>query len=621
MKKQKNKKAFTLVELLVVIVILALLCIITSVTIFNILNKVYGNIEVQNARILLKNVHELIVSEEIINNDNNLSGIYIIDDNKGYILNANGKCDRFEELDNNQNLCEYCVVKIKDNKINLLMEGKEQNIKKDFDSDELIVEKLNISREEDSLYNELSLFIDWYTINNEINNTERFVALDNKVYRLKDNGDREEVSVLNNSVSVNESKLEIRPDLNYTIAIVTKDNETLVNGDDGNLIEKNDINSEYSLDILALYEELKYVAENYIKNNDVTTDVYLEFDNGVMNVVDEFGNNKQNVTMNKNIIGSGELRINSKNQFSVVIYQDTFDIKNNYGDLKLYNEDLKYSRDMAILIKNLDRLEKLATKYAGNTKSSTYMNLYKKTWLVPFYIRRLKYNSNNYNVITGNDSNFVTYVANNASNLKTYFTNKNSFIVNGDTIDLKHMMASLAGNIYNTDWTYNLAYYESEYDCLVSWAGDLHEFLEYNILKSDVKSQYGSFGAATYELLGNSSTRFSLDDIYADVDTWNIYKNLQGNINLTVTEVFDKYYSGTSSRNYKNRFKSFIKIMNTAGSSDLGINSFNVLVNHFTNMDKSWDTIGTLSVIPTEAEEKEIADNFIKWIQERANKE
>jgi len=622
MRKNKNgtKKAFTLVELLVVIVILALLCIITSVTIFNVLNKVYGNIEVQNARILLKDVNELIVSENITISDRNLNGIYIIDDNKGYKLNSSGERERFNELDNSQNLCDYCVVKIRDEKIELLMEGKEQNIKKNYDSDELIIEKLSVSREDDSLYNELSLFVENYTFNNTVTSKERFVVNGNVVYKLKDNGDKEKIVKLENSISTSESKIVIEPSLNYSIAITTKDNETMVNDNSGNLVEKIDINSEYSADVLELYDELKYVAENYIKNNSITKEVYFEYKNGVMNVVDEFGNYTKNVVMNKNISGSGELKINSSKQFAVTIYKDNYDIKNNYGNLKLYNEDLKYSRDMVILVKNLERLEKVSTKYAGTASSSTYMSFYKKTWLVPFYIRRLKYNSSNYNTITGNDSSFVTYVANNASNLKTYFTNKSTFTVNGDIIDLPHMMASLAGNIYNTDWYYNLVYEELEYDCLVSWAGDLQEFMEYNILKSNIKTQYGSFGSATYKLLGNSSTRFSLDDMYSDVDNWNIYYNLKSNKNLTIAKLFDQYYSGISTRNYKNRFKSFVTIMNSVGSS-LGKKNFSGLVNHFTNMDKDWDTIGTLSVMPTEEEEKQIATNFVNWIQERANKE
>lgn len=621
MKKNRkgNKKAFTLVELLVVIVILALLCIITSVTIFNILNKVYGNIEIQNARVLLKSVNEFILSEKIINSDKNLQGIYIIDDNKGYVLKANGERERFEQFDNNQ--CEYCVVKINnENKINLLMEGKKQDIKKDYDSDEIYVEKLEVSREDASLYNELNLFVDWYVLNNDINSKERFIANNDSIYKLLDNGDRTEIISLKNSISSNESKLEIDSDLNYLITILNDKNELMTNDNKGNLIEKNDINGEYSIEILNLFEELKYVAENYIKNNTISKELYIEYKDGNMYIIDEYGNQKNNIIMNKNIMGSGELRINTQNQFSVVIYQDTFDIKNNYGTLKLYNEDLKYSRDMVLLIKNLERLELLAQKYAGTSTSSVYTNFYKKTWLVPFYIRRLKYNSSQYNIITGNDASFVTYVSNNASYLKNYFTNTNSFTVNGDTIDLKHMMASLAGNIYNTDWKYNLVYEELEYNCLVSWAGDLHEFMQYNILKNDVKTNYGSFGTATYQLLGNSNTRFSLDDIYADVDNWNIFNNLKKNKNVTIAELFSQYYSGESSRNYKNRFTSFITIMNSVGSS-LGKTNFNGLVNYFTNMDKSWDTIGTLTVTPSETEEKEIATNFINWIKERANLE
>jgi len=546
--------------------------------------------------------------------------IYIINDNKGYILKSDGARESVEGFNVE---CDYCVIKYsKDEGLEILSETENQDVRKDYNNSDIYSEKNNISRVNKSLYNELKLFVDWYLLNHEITEKERFVAEGKNIYKLSDDGTKNTIFKLNNSQSVNKSNIYIDSSGDFSIKILNEEKNYYINDEDGKIKEIENINNSFEKDILYLLDELVFVAEKFIANNTITDDVYFEFNDGSINIVDEYGNYIINETVirNKNLSGSGEVLINKNKQYSFTIYEDTYDIKNNYGELKLYKQDLKYSRDMVMLVKNLDRLEKLALKYAGTASSSTYLNFYKKTWLVPFYIRRLKYNSSNYNTITGNDSNFVTYVANNASNLKTYFTNKNTFNVNGVTIDLKHMMASLAGNIYNTDAWYNLVYEELEYDCLVSWAGDLQEFMEYNILKSNIKTQYGSFGEATYKLLGNSSTRFSLDDMYSDVDNWNIYYNLKSNKNLTIAELFDQYYSGISTRNYKNRFKSFIKIMNSVGSS-LGKTNFSGLVNHFTNMDKDWDTVGTLSVMPTEDEEKQIATNFINWIQERANKE
>ena len=45
------------------------------------------------------------------------------------------------------------------------------------------------------------------------------------------------------------------------------------------------------------------------------------------------------------------------------------------------------------------------------------------------------------------------------------------------------------------------------------------------------------------------------------------------------------------------------------------------MVAHFTNIDRGWETIESLEIDPTDAEEQEIANGFIKWIKEQAAKE
>ena len=184
------------------------------------------------------------------------------------------------------------------------------------------------------------------------------------------------------------------------------------------------------------------------------------------------------------------------------------------------------------------------------------------------------------------------------------------------------MAASMAGIMYNTSAIANILYEELEYDCVVSWAGDLHTLMQNSILKNGVKEQYGNYLNATYSLMGKSNTSFSMEDVYADIDAWTLSYNLKENSNLSVEEIFDKYYSGESFRSYKNRFTSYIQIMNTIATQfNSSKTNFEGVVAHFTNADRGWQTIDALEIDPTDAEELEIANGFIKWIKEQAEKE
>lgn len=615
----KKKEGFTLIELLAVLVVLAIISMIGYSMITNTIKTVKYKVEIENTRTLTKVVNDTLFLNEMNNTSINIPGFYVIENDKEYTLDKNGNRTETNNFKYNGKLCDYCIIKINsDKQISIILEGQEQDVVKEFSSSNITSIPLTISREDQSFYNELTLFSDIDINTNNVNYPQRAVAEDTIVSLLSDAGVKTKVYTLSNSSG--QAKINmVSPD--NTIIKIEKGNGYIEKDNSGNLNLTENINKEYSNDILNLYDELKYVANKYILNNNITEEVYFEFQNGTINKVDIYGNydNSVNVAMNKNISGSGELRISPTKQVSVVIYQDNYDIKNDYGNEKLYNQDLKYPRDTVILFKNMHRLELLAEKYTGGNDGSTSTYFTGKSdWLVFYYIRRLKYaDSESYVAVTGSESKFVTYVSNNASNLKNYFTKTNTFTVNGDTIDLKHMAASLAGNMYNTPWTYNLVYEELEYDCLISWAGDLQEFMEYNILKSGVKEKYGSYKDAVYNLMGDNNTRFGMDDVYADIDNWNIYYNFRENKSLNIEEVFDKYYSGVSKRNYKNRYTSFITLINNVGKS-LGKTNFEGAVKHFTDTDKTWDTMGTLSIKPTEAEQTEIAEGFIEWIKDKA---
>ena len=615
----KKKEGFTLIELLAVLVVLAIISMIGYSMITNTIKTVKYKVEIENTRTLTKVVNDTLFLNEMNNTSINIPSFYVIENDKEYTLDKNGNRAETNNFKYNGKLCDYCIIKINsDKQISIILEGQEQDVVKEFSSSNITSIPLTISREDQSFYNELTLFSDIYISTNNVNYPQRAVVEDTVVNLLSDTGVKTKAYTLSNSSGQGKVDM-VSPD---NIIIKIKNGNGYIEKDNsGNLNLTENINKEYSNDILNLYDELKYVANKYILNNSITEEVYFEFQNGTINKVDIYGNydKNANVAMNKNISGSGELRISPTKQISVVIYQDNYDIKNDYGNEKLYNQDLKYPRDTVILFKNMHRLELLAEKYTGGNDgdTSTYFTG-KSDWLVFYYIRRLKYaDSTNYVAVTGSDSKFVTYVNNNGANLKNYFTKTNTFTVGSATVDLKHMAASIAGNMYNTPWTYNLAYDELEYDCLVSWAGDLQEFMEYNILKSGVKEKYGSYKDAVYSLMGDVSTRFGMDDVYADIDNWNLYYNFRENRNLNIEEVLDKYYSGESKRNHKNRYTSFITLMNSVGKS-LGKTNFEGAVKHFTDTDKTWDTMGTLSIKPTEAEQTEIAEGFIKWIKDKA---
>ncbi len=407
--------------------------------------------------------------------------------------------------------------------------------------------------------------------------------------------------------------------------------EDLSNEQGGSLIASikaftdNDINSEYDDNILSLYEELKSSAKIYIENNTITDEVYFEFKDGVINKVDKFGNETQepNMTMDSSISGSGEVRINSSNQVSIVIYDENKNIKNDYGSDRLYDEVLRYSRDNVELFKNLHRLELLAEQYVKEKNLSSNSD-----WLVFFYIRQFKYGTNlsdttnQYNIVTGVDANFVKYVEENATNLKPYFEIKNDYTINGHKIDLKHMAASISGLFHTTKFPFSLAYQELEYDSVVSWAGDLHTLMKGSILKVGVKEEYGNYLEATYRLMGTGS--FNMEDVYADIDAWLLYYNIKDNTDLNLFEIFNEFYTGSSSKSYKNRFLSFIDVMNDI-SDDFNTNlvNFEGVVNHFTNIGRGWATItqNEIEIVPTDEEEAEIAAGFVKWINEQAQNE
>lgn len=616
------RKGFTLVELLAVIVILAVIATITTTVVINVKNELDAQTEFKNAKTLVKLANDYTTIKEMEEDETTTDEqIFIIEDNVEYTLDKNGVRTRTNELVYKGKICDYCIIKISPEKdVFILYEGKNRDYKKEYNSKKIEEIKLIESRDIISKYNEIDLLLNLYLANNDLDSIKYFSLRDNKMYEINSDGTELEVFSLNKSNI--RGRIKLTDSKNYDITLIEDDNsiQFISNGE---IIKNDNINTEYSDSLMFFYDSLKSNTDKYLNQNTISNDMYYEFNNGVINQIDKYGNivAENAIPLDNNFKFSGEILINSNKEVSFIIYDNNKIIKKNFDSEKLTDEILNYNIDSYILFKNFGRLELLAETYLNGANSSNYRPT-QSDWLVFYYIRSLKYNSSLYDIVTGKDTNFITYVTNNASYLETYFKNKSTYSPNENKIDLKHMAASIAGSMYNTDSIYNILYEELEYDSVVSWAGDLHTLMENSILKSGVKEKYGSYYNATYSLLGNEGTSFGMQDMYSDIDAWNLYYNLIENTNLSIQEVLQQYYSGKGTRSYKNRFTSFISIMNNI-ADDFNTNYVNFagVVNHFTDTDENWQTIDSLEITPTNAEQKEIGDAFVKWIEDKAAQE
>jgi len=609
------KKGFTLVELLAVIIVLSIISLILVPSTFNLIEDIRNATEVERARTLLDLANNYIIEQRLHGTPIREEQIFVIKGKTEYKVDKLGNRVETNYFEQEKEVCDYCVIKINvDKDVYVLYEGKNQDVIKEYNDSTFSSIKLEVPREVKSLYNEFNIFKDIYASNNNITSTKYFKINEQKIYEVDSNGNETEKYSLYNSNGI--SRITLTNSNSYVMTIIGADGVYKFNSA-GEYVKDNSYNTEYSNEILNNYEDIKFSAQNYIKNTTIDSDLYFEFSNGVINKVDKYGNatKDNNMIINPNMKGTGELYINSNSEISIVLYDENKNIKTNYGSEEFYTETINYTREAYTLFKNLDRLELIAKEYSNTLNSK---------WLVFYYIRTLNdsYNSTMYDIVTGSDTGFVDSVKEKAPMLTSYLESITTYNANGHNIDFKHMAASLAGNIYDSPLASHLAYEELEYDCVVSWAGDLHQLMEDYILKTGVKQTHGNYLNATYNLIGKSNTTFSMEDLYADIDAWNLYYNILENNSLSVKEIFEQYYSAQYHRSYKNRFTSFMGIMDEI-SSDFkeDKNNFEGVVSHFTDISRGWATIDSLDITPTEAEEKEIADGFIKFIREQALKE
>lgn len=306
----------------------------------------------------------------------------------------------------------------------------------------------------------------------------------------------------------------------------------------------------------SLYNDVKTLMINYHPSSNTS----YEFDNNAVYLVDTYGNKTK--VIDAELDGNGEIEVNNSNQMLITMYDDTSssatNVSNSYGSDDLISTPQIFTRDVLLYYKNLSRLEALAEAYIGapdNDPNNNYI-ISKSDWMTFYYIAQMKYTGTKWNLVMNSEPKFVVYVTNNGSYLKNYFTNLNSITINGDTIDVKHMhavLAALSYDLYQSECPSFKVSYNDDFidnnnrllDSTASWGGDLNTLITDNIISSTVDKTYNGYYTKAYQLIGASNTSFAMDDLYADIDAWDIFYNLTLG-DLTIYDAFYKFYSGDS---------------------------------------------------------------------------
>ena len=235
-------------------------------------------------------------------------------------------------------------------------------------------------------------------------------------------------------------------------------------------------------------------------------------------------------------------------------------------------------------IDNLGELEEIAKKYPnGNILKYPFG---KDKWYVFMFLRQFNpvYREKKWDGVGGEiDYKFVTDVARKYEKIYHYFVYKKNIYANEkfENIDLYHMAATMNSLLYGTDGLDSEAFEErlskfkaflvSEFafediiNDLSGWAGDIHTLMNntMEVIREEQKSKgnknsdkyiptYDEFYHTFSRLLGDKNYSFSSDDIFADADAYNIFKELK---NKDLKSAFTSYYS----KGYKKRFTNFLK--------------------------------------------------------------
>ena len=228
-----------------------------------------------------------------------------------------------------------------------------------------------------------------------------------------------------------------------------------------------------------------------------------------------------------------------------VVYHSSPVRKDTDGDGLDDNED--YYPNKYEYVPYLDKLCDLAKQYKKDNESK-----YSENELVLHYIRYAgdKYIEDEWKVVAGIiDEDFIDFVNSENENMLIIIKNKDVIKdpVTGKNIDFHHLIATLNGLVYDTKFsdTYKSLIGEGIIDDLAGWAGDLQQMIITDMYdkknKKFIVSNYDEAKEQALSFLGSSSSAFSLDDFYADVDAIGIKRSIKNN--KTLNEIVNSYYS------------------------------------------------------------------------------
>lgn len=200
-------------------------------------------------------------------------------------------------------------------------------------------------------------------------------------------------------------------------------------------------------------------------------------------------------------------------------------------------------------VNQLQKLHDLAKAYASNNTEAVELTMQ--------FIRRGKYTGNYMNLefwgLAAGDVNsgFVSYVKSQNAELYEYFTitgERFLYRANGEKIDIPHLAATYNIYQFNTFGQIGSAVLPEYWiDNLGGWAGDLRSIIPYVMRNVDYTTDYDSIYDETMSQIGSASSKFSMPDLLADVDAYNLYNSV--NVSSLAT-TFNNYYinGGTNTR-------------------------------------------------------------------------
>ncbi len=273
-------------------------------------------------------------------------------------------------------------------------------------------------------------------------------------------------------------------------------------------------------------------------------------------------------------------------------------------------------------IEKLAELEILACQYSEKDVN----------WRMAMFLRRFHkpYRKGDWGAVGGEiDRTFVKTVKKEAKPLYDYFAETKYIDANpqGEKIDLYHMAATMSALFYKTDALDGktahvkrlLGYQfmpEAYLDDMAGWAGDLQTLMNEVDNSPEPHTTYEEFRGIFQRKLAMPGTCFSLEDMYADIDAYNIYVQAE---NGSLTQAFKDYYE----KGYQRRFTNFTECRNRKEIKDrveiFTKNTF--LGNRFPIFEENEAEVDGLVHSYTKEQSAAARDGFVEYIMTQIEKE